>query len=349
MTKPNATTPRGRYGKFSFAEVEGPRIDELEDEFPGGWLRLCRLVKLASESNDDGALYHSGGRPWTPTQLVRRLGWDAKTIDTFMARLVDLDFLHLDDEGIHWFTSWDEFFGKPRETAEAVGARVKAFRERKRQTQNAPEKAPKSLPEHVTQCNASETQPSFFCNEDVTHGNAPSRVESRTVDHTTVQETTGEETLARVREATDSYPLSPPPVPPAKSQRVPLENTSSDFLPRIRTCWRALAESTGDKRKRMPDPELIALNRRLVKGRWAEYQYDHDTQATAIELGVYRTLDAYGRGKIANDNLWHYSLTKAEDCLLEASAHVKARNAARLAGRPVPELPVLAAPIAASG
>lgn len=105
------------------------------------WQEICFI---AQEIDDEGALVHRLGKPWTAQQIAKKFGTSAKKVEKFLSKCVDLDLLLLEN-GVYSIVDHKEWYGKDEGS----------YRERNRERQRK-YKASRSVDDH--QGNVTESQ-----------------------------------------------------------------------------------------------------------------------------------------------------------------------------------------------
>lgn len=339
------------------------RLRRADGAHEGRWIHL---VCTAHQCKAKGRLVMTDGTILTLEDLADSHDRNDEGWEKFIAITQQLEMVKVESDGTIVITSWADWnreaahereaakYKKRSERAEAKIAQMEA-QNAELQAQIAEARAYLATP--VTEQIPGKSKPSTdtvpdlsrTCPEsvplDVTQMSPNVPHLDLDLDETRHRQRLEERDLREGAERPASTPSPRPPRPVTTQQGL----TDKEFLPRISAMYRAVSEATNGKARRIPDADQLALLKRLEAEPWAELDCDYTAIATAIELGVERTLEAIGTGTLTTSKPWLACLKTAEDCIPDALTYLQSVEEAQARGRPIPELPVFAAPIAASG
>lgn len=320
---------------------------------PAGWTLhpKCRKLRKADRANPDrwmhvvdqahkckakGRLVMPDGTPLELEDLAHDLRDNEEEWVAFVDLAKELELLRIDPDGaivvIHW-AHWN------REAAHEMEREEGKYKKRSQRAEAKLEELQQDkedLSRQLAEVRAHLSSPVPTLSQPVQ--SVPDLSRPRLEETRLDLDKTREEVSPRERDAL-THAQSPRPAKPLPSA---IGLTGKEFHPRIQAIYQILAEACG-KPRRLPDKEALVLPKRLREEPWVQLGEDFGAIATAIELGVARTLDAIGTGE-AVDEPWLDALDAAEECIPEALAHVQAVEEARALGLPPPELRALALP-----
>ena len=129
-----------------------------------------RLLTLAGETNDGGAIYLTKRMMYTPDTLSAVFGKSAELVADALCIFVDYDMIEIDEDGMIFIMNWEKYQNaeKLEEIRSQTRARVAKHREKKKaEAQNACN-AEKVLPEcYSNECNAIEEEEDKDKEEDI--------------------------------------------------------------------------------------------------------------------------------------------------------------------------------------